>query len=373
MAVRDTPLTSVLTRQDSGYFQRDNISYTMSEGPRSTLFDKHLEELYSSDDPVDGVAFFESAGYYDEVEGNTVAGFIQTWGRQTFWGEDNPPTTMSSDGTLTYVTTKSDRQHFDDGEDKASLDELFHDYMQSRAAVSKIHFETRKLRNNLEQTSCRSGKDTMAAIDRLRLKLLCDTDLEDDTDDDMDSEASFTGNYLMGINLNLPASAMAPYFGHLRVLKTGRVHLFGSFNKRWFYLDFAKGELSLFARSYWKSPKGRVDLRAVARISPINDTDFTIELAGEHSVYVRANTVEKMQSWITLLLYARKHARLHDHTVSQRAIPSHAFNSTPPTLRTQQPHVSSVRSSPVPRTFQRSQSWNPGKLFKKFGPSSTAA
>ncbi|RHY12556.1 hypothetical protein DYB38_004208 [Aphanomyces astaci] len=367
MAVRDTPLTSVLTRQDSGYFQRDNISYTMSEGPRSTLFDKHLEELYSSDDPVDGVAFFESAGYYDEVEGNTVAGFIQTWGRQTFWGEDNPPTTMSSDGTLTYVTTKSDRQHFDDGEDKASLDELFHDYMQSRAAVSKIHFETRKLRNNLEQTSCRSGKDTMAAIDRLRLKLLCDTDLEDDTDDDMDSEASFTGNYLMGINLNLPASAMAPYFGHLRVLKTGRVHLFGSFNKRWFYLDFAKGELSLFARSYWKSPKGRVDLRAVARISPINDTDFT------HSVYVRANTVEKMQSWITLLLYARKHARLHDHTVSQRAIPSHAFNSTPPTLRTQQPHVSSVRSSPVPRTFQRSQSWNPGKLFKKFGPSSTAA
>ncbi|ETV92684.1 hypothetical protein, variant [Aphanomyces invadans] len=350
MAPGDIPSNSTLTRQDSGYFHRDTMSYTVSEGPRSTLFDKHLEELYASDEPVDGVAFFESAGYYDDVEGNTVKGFIETWGRQTFWGEDNPPMMIAPDGTVTAVCPpkRSDKQEYDDVEEKASLDELFHDYMQSRAAVSKIYFETRKLRTNLEQTSSafRNGKDTMAAIDRLRLKLLCDSDLEDDTDDEMDSEASFAGNYLMGINLNLPASSMAPYFGHLRVLKPGRVHLFGSFDKRWFYLDFIKGELALFARSYWKTPKGKIDMRVVVRISPINDTDFTIELAGEHSVYVRANSAEKMQSWITLLLYARKQARLHSGGGgSQRSIASHAFHSTPPTLSTQRASLAPMASS----------------------------
>ncbi|KAH9194566.1 hypothetical protein AeNC1_003446, partial [Aphanomyces euteiches] len=363
----------LLQRHDSGYFQRDSINYVTA--PPTSLFEKHLQEIYSSTTPIDGLKFFESAGYYDDSEGNTVLVFMKYAGLESFWGEETDPTNDES------PVKKTDIQQYEENEENAVKEELFHDYMQSRAAVSKIHYETLKLRSNLEQTTkAGNNKETIAAIDRLRLKLFCDQDLEDETDDEGESEASFAGNYLAGINLNTPPSAMPPFYGHMRVLKPGRIHFFGSFNKRWFFLDFAKGELSFFQRSYWKIPKGKIDMKSVARISPINKTDFTIELIGENSLYVRASTAEKMQSWVTLLLYARKQARQHDAMQTLRPIATNAFNSKPPSfLRAQElpPSFASERGSRIDSatgSHRRAGSWAPGKLYDrhKFGMSSSS-
>ncbi|KAF0695452.1 Aste57867_13740 [Aphanomyces stellatus] len=366
----------LLARQNSGYFTRESVTYT-SAAPAKSLFEKHLHEIYTSSDPVDGLAFFESAGYYDDTEANTVRVFMRYAGLESFWGEDPNPA-AGGPGT---PSAKSDIQEFEEREESAVMEELFNDYMQSRAAVSKIHFETTKLRSDLDQT-LGSNKDTIAAIDRLRLKLLCDQELanDDETDSEMESEASFAGNYLAGINLNLPASSMPPYYGHMRVLKQGKIHIFGSFHKRWFYLDFLKGELAFFQRSYWKVPKGKIEMKSVSRITPINKTDFTIELIGDYSFYVRASTAEKMQSWVTLLMYSRKQARAQEVANHHRSIPNSAFNTRPPTLGSQEdPHVplsrTELRLADTPRTHKRSSSWTPGKLYErfKFGASPTAA
>lgn len=43
-----------------------------------------------------------------------------------------------------------------------------------------------------------------------------------------------------------------------------------SWHKRWFYLDFQAGVVLMYKRSYWKSPRGVIDLRNVAHIEKMS-------------------------------------------------------------------------------------------------------
>ncbi|EQC25306.1 hypothetical protein SDRG_16828 [Saprolegnia diclina VS20] len=362
-------------RRDSGYFQRDSTMYTHT--PASTLFEKHLEDVYASTAPIDGSAFFETSGYYDSMESNTVHVFMNYIGIKSFWGEGCKPAPER--------VARSEAEQFEEVEENACLTELFNEYMQSQAAVSKIQHETSKFKASVNQ-ALQGVKNTVQAIERLRLTMLCESanDGYETEDSELGSEASFADSVCLAGMHNSP-STLQPYFGHLRILKNSGFHFLSSWHKRWFYLDFAKGELLFFKRSYWKIPKGKLEMKSVTKIAPLNKTDFQLELLGGFSCLVRASSMEKMELWVNLLLYARRQARAND-LATQRPISSSAFSHQAPSLNPNQRTVAWLEnqpysaSHPTPRSAeprpveaarrrglqqqQRTTSWADNKKFK---------
>ncbi|OQR82717.1 hypothetical protein ACHHYP_15616 [Achlya hypogyna] len=327
-------------RRDSGYFQRESLVY--AHAPASTLFEKHLEDVYSSTAPIDGTAFFETAGYYDSLESNTVHVFMNYVGIKSFWGEEGKPAPNHNARVI------SEAEQFEEVEENACLTELFNEYMQSQAAVSKIQHETTKFKASVNQ-ALQGVKNTIQAIERLRLTMLCESanDGYETEDSELGSEASFADSVCLAGMHNSP-STLQPYFGHLRILKNSGFHFLSSWHKRWFYLDFAKGELLFFKRSYWKIPKGKLEMKSVTKIAPLNKTDFQLELLGGFSCLVRASSMEKMELWVNLLLYARRQARANE-SASQRPIATSAFTH----------HAPSLNSTTVPslNPNQRTVAW----------------
>ncbi|OQS07644.1 hypothetical protein THRCLA_00359 [Thraustotheca clavata] len=376
-----TTTPAPFTRQSSGYFQRDSMMFTSS--PATTLFEKHLQDIYSSNGLVDGTEFFETSGYYDSMESNTIHVFMKYVGIKSFWGEDGIPAPNQA------ARLKSEADEFEEVEENACLTELFNEYMQSQAAVSKIQLETSKFKASVNQALA-GVKNTVQAIERLRLTMLCESanDGYETDDSELGSEASFADSVCLAGMQNAP-STLQPYFGHLRILKNSGFHFLSSWHKRWFYLDFAKGELLFFKRSYWKIPKGKLEMKSVTKIAPLNKTDFQLELLGGFSCLVRASSMEKMELWVNLLLYARRQARAND-LASHRPISNSAFTRQAPSLNPNQrtvawlenqPYSSTTTSRPTEpravevarrRSHQRGNSFADNKNFPTFSLPSAA-
>ncbi len=184
---------------------------------------------------------------------------------------------------------KSEAEMYEENEENATLTELFDDYLRGQAAVTKIQHETLKFKGSVTQ-AFRGVRNTVQAIERLRLTMLCES--ANDGDDNDDSESGSESNFAVISCLSNQATPLEPYYGHLRILKTAGFHLLSSWHKRWFYLDFVKGELLFYQRSYWKIPKGKVipiiqyfmcnvhlgkvEMKLVSKIVPLNTTDFQV-------------------------------------------------------------------------------------------------
>ncbi|CEG50426.1 hypothetical protein F443_20933 [Plasmopara halstedii] len=302
---------------------------------RITPFDLHLQAVYEGN-AEDGVHFFESHGYYDISDANTVEMFRQNFGlRKGFWlnmENENKDIScnilvpavypfgsqheiMSSRNLLHRERTDSGRFTLLDDEgnevdedtlwemqredrlkakslelDDDDLAELAHDEMVMVQAITFIRSE----KIQLQQFLLQAFQDEQARAVQLKSPAIRPS-LQ------MEVPRSMTPT-----NLDLP-----PYCGYVNLLKDSIPFLMRSWHKRWFYLDFQAGLVLIYKRSYWKSPRGMIDLRNVAHIEKMSQSDFRIEFLDSGSnapamMLMRSKTPEELDLWVNLLRFAKQ-------------------------------------------------------------------
>ncbi|CAI5727943.1 unnamed protein product [Hyaloperonospora brassicae] len=323
-----------------------------SSSERHSPFELHLKAVYEGH-AEDGMQFFESHGYYDVTDANTVAMFRQNFGLgKAFW--------LGKEGQLMEEEMKG--QGSDDEQDALvagmgpTLPAAVYPFGSQQQIMSS--------RSLLRRERTDSGRFTllddegnevddhtlweMEREDRLKAKSLelDDDELADLAQDELTlvqaiavirsekcqlqrffaqafheeqaratplssvrhSQAQWTElpPALPPADLELP-----PYCGYVNLLKDTIPFLMRSWHKRWFYLDFQAGVVLMYKRSYWKSPRGVVDLRNVAHIEKMSQGDFRLEFFDKGAnapsmMLMRSKHSEEAELWVNLLRFAKQ-------------------------------------------------------------------
>ncbi|KAE8913059.1 hypothetical protein PF005_g21535 [Phytophthora fragariae] len=312
---------------------------------RVTPFDLHLQAVYEGD-AEDGLQFFESHGYYDVTDANTVEMFRQNFGLgEGFWlgkrleddeedfddeliGLDTPSPAvypfgsqqqiMSSRNLLHRERTDSGRFTLLDDEgnevdehtlwemeredrlkakslelDDDELAELAHDQMSLVQAISVIRSE----KSQLQQFFLHAFHEEQARAVHVPGPVL------------RQAQRTELPPAMPPADLELP-----PYCGYVNLLKDTIPFLMRSWHKRWFYLDFQAGVVLMYKRSYWKSPRGVIDLRNVAHVEKMSQGDFRIEFHDTGAdapamMLMRSKLPEEAELWVNLLRFAKQASR----------------------------------------------------------------
>ncbi|KAI9919874.1 hypothetical protein PsorP6_015951 [Peronosclerospora sorghi] len=305
---------------------------------RISPFDLHLQAVYEGE-AEDGLQFFESHGYYDITDANTVAMFRQTFGLgDGFWlGKEDeaaePETVGEAPSPAVYpfgskqqmmtsrlllhrqrtnsgrFTLLDDNGHEVDDEtlweleredrlkakslelDDDELAELVQDQLVLVQAVRVIRSEKNKLQQFFQQAFHEKEGQGEDQAPRLSASTLPRTRVP---------------ATLPPADLELP-----PYCGYVNLLKDTIPFLMRSWHKRWFYLDFQAGVVLMYKRSYWKSPRGVVDLRDVAHVEKMSQGDFRIEFKDTGAdapsmMLMRTKLPEEATLWVNLLRFAKQ-------------------------------------------------------------------
>ena len=309
---------------------------------RNSPFELHLEAVYTGQ-AEDGLQFFESHGYFDITDANTVAMFRQNFGLgDGFWRRkseenENAATLMldkprpavypfgsmheivSSRSLLNRQRTNSGRFMLldDDGNevddhtlwemeredrlkakslelDDEELAELAHDQLVLVQAITVIRTE----KNQLQQFFLQSFQEEEGHAVHVPGPVLQQTKRTE--------LPPAMPPAMRPADLELP-----PYCGYVNLLKDTIPFLMRSWHKRWFYLDFQAGVVLMYKRSYWKSPRGVVDLCNVAHIEKMSQGDFRIEFRDTGSdapsmMLLRSKLPEEAELWVNLLRFAKQ-------------------------------------------------------------------
>ncbi|KAH7472530.1 hypothetical protein PRIC1_012108 [Phytophthora ramorum] len=306
---------------------------------KNSPFDMHLQAVYEGH-AEDGLQFFESHGYYDISDANTVEMFRQNFGfGDGFWlgkeDEEEEDLELDSMGPAVYPfgsqlqilssrallhRERTDSGRFtlldDDGNevdehalweleredrlkakslelDDDDLAELAHDEVSMVQAISVIRTEKIQLQEFFLQ-AFREEQARMSNITGPVLQQVHRTELP---------------QAMPPADLELP-----PYCGYVDLLKDTIPFMMRSWHKRWFYLDFQAGVVLMYKRSYWKSPRGVVDLRNVAHIEKMSQGDFRVEFHDTGAdapamMLMRAKSSEEAELWTNLLRFAKQASR----------------------------------------------------------------
>ncbi|RLN59313.1 hypothetical protein BBJ29_008412 [Phytophthora kernoviae] len=281
----------------------------VSTNERATPFDLHLQAVYEGT-ADDGLEFFESYGYYDITDANTVEMFRQNFGlSEAFWlgkkeDEEDEDTVYETPGPAVYpfgsqleISSRSllhrdrtDSGRFtlldDDGNevDEDSLWEMEREDRLKARSLELDELDLADLEHDEEQARA-------AHIPAPVLRQAQRTELPPP---------------MPPADLNLP-----PYCGYVNVLKDTIPFLLRSWRKRWFYLDFQAGVVLMYKRSYWKSPRGVVDLRNVAHVEKMSHGDFRLDFHDTGSdapsmMLLRTKVAEEAELWVNLLRFAKQ-------------------------------------------------------------------
>ncbi|GMF28966.1 unnamed protein product [Phytophthora lilii] len=306
---------------------------------RTTPFDLHLQAVYEGA-AEDGLQFFESHGYYDISDANTVEMFRQNFGLgDGFWlGReideledellfDTPGPAVYPFGSQQQIISsralhreRTDSGRFtlldDEGNevdehtlwemeredrlkakslelDADELAELAHDEVSMVQAITVIRTE----KIQLQQFFLQAFQEEQARAVHIPGPVL------------RQAQRTELPPAMPPADLELP-----PYCGYVNLLKDTIPFLMRSWHKRWFYLDFQAGVVLMYKRSYWKSPRGVVDLRNVAHIEKMSQGDFRIEFRDTGAdapsmMLLRSKTPEEAELWVNLLRFAKQASR----------------------------------------------------------------
>jgi hypothetical protein len=389
-------------RSDGSFASVDTSASGGSSGasvgfwPPATPFDEHLRDIYEGH-ADDGLDFFESHGYYDVDEANTVEMFRQNlgldgdtagfWVRHAVQDEQEQRTWETAtdecvdEGVNPFVGSfvrsasmrvRSSRQprskaaaaRFslldDDGNELHYSDEDSDDYNDDEEQVeddeddeddedAELERLARELR--LKARSLALDADDVAELERdqralvhavavirsekAQLQRLLFTAFANGEAVTVSVGAAPALQYptLRSMastarspppasippsvtSLAVDVDALPPYCGNVHVLRDSVPFLLGSgWRKRWFCLDFQEGVVTMFKRSYWKAPRGALDLRGVARIEKMGRADFRVEFLPHSSdcdpavLMLRAKNPQDADMWVSLLRFARRHVR----------------------------------------------------------------
>lgn len=306
-----------------------------------TPFDSHLQDVYSGKyDITEGLAFFESHGYYDVDDANTVEMFRQNFGlTDVFWDKsqdaalwelsenpENQPQTFHSVGTTLYRRHRTMSGRFelvdDDGNQideeqqlelerearlKAKFLELddydLHELAQEQVVLVKAISAIRSEKIQFQQYFCQAFRDEDAQFQYLPSPPPVQMPRRA-TMPSASASAVTTPVPPQVVNVQLP-----PYCGNVFMLKDTIPYLLRSWHKRWFYLDFNAGLVMMYKRSYWKSPRGVLDLRTVTKVERMNQGDFRLEFRGQQPsmMLLRTKVAEEAVLWVNLLKFAKHH------------------------------------------------------------------
>uniref|UniRef100_M4C2S0 PH domain-containing protein n=1 Tax=Hyaloperonospora arabidopsidis (strain Emoy2) TaxID=559515 RepID=M4C2S0_HYAAE len=322
-----------------------------SGSERHSPFELHLKAVYEGD-AEDGMQFFESHGYYDVTDANTVAMFRQNFGLgKAFWlGKDD-------EGLIKEMKEKG----YDEGE---ALVGGVGPMLPAAVYPFGSHQQMVSSRSLLRRERTDSGRFTlldddgnevdnhtlweMEREDRLKVKSL---ELDDDElaelahDEQVlvqaiavirSEKCQLQRFFAQAFHEEQPRAApmpnvrqsqaqqtelppvmppadleLPPYCGYVNLLKDTIPFLMRSWHKRWFYLDFQAGVVLMYKRSYWKSPRGVVDLRNVAHIEKMSQGDFRLEFfdTGANApsmMLMRSKHSEEAALWVNLLRFAKQ-------------------------------------------------------------------
>lgn len=330
----------------SSSYNNSNSSSAVFAEPE-TPFDSHLQDVYSGKyDMAEGLAFFESHGYYDVDDANTVEMFRQNFGlTDVFWDKssqdftnlyDEPQSQPQQQQTFHSVGTTLYRRHRtmsgrfelvdDDGNqldeelqlererearlkakclelDDYDLRELAQEQVVLVQAISAIRSE----KIQFQQYFCQAFREEDAQVQYLPSP----PPVQLPRRATMPSAAGSAATTMTATpvppqvaNMQLP-----PYCGNVFMLKDTIPYLLRSWHKRWFYLDFNAGLVMMYKRSYWKSPRGVLDLRTVTKVEHMNQGDFRLEFRGQQPsvMLLRTKAAEEAVLWVNLLRFAKHH------------------------------------------------------------------
>ncbi|KAG7385732.1 hypothetical protein PHYBOEH_008903 [Phytophthora boehmeriae] len=322
---------NVLEPEPATFAMKRQVSTTIA-----TPFDLHLQAVYAGT-ADDGLEFFESHGYYDITDANTVEMFRQNFGlSDAFWlgkeeidqvdtdDYETPGPAVYPFGSQLEISSRSllrrnrtDSGRFtlldDDGNevdedtlwemeredrlkakslelDELDLEDLAHDELSLLQAITVIQSEKLQLQQFFLQ-AFREEQARTAHIPAPVLRQAQRTELPPP---------------MPPADLNLP-----PYCGYVNVLKDTIPFLLRSWRKRWFYLDFQAGVVLMYKRSYWKSPRGIVDLRNVAHVEKMSHGDFRLDFHDTGAdapsmMLLRTKVAEEAELWVNLLRFAKQ-------------------------------------------------------------------
>ncbi|GMF40321.1 unnamed protein product [Phytophthora fragariaefolia] len=329
-------------RQRSDYNLEPELELEPAARPESSSpFELHLQAVYEGQ-AEDGLQFFESHGYYDVSDANTVEMFRQNFGLGGgFWlGRDElelhdelleldalgpavypfgaQQQIMSSRNLLRRERTDSGRFTLLDDEgnevdehtlwemeredrlkakslelDDDELAELAHDQLVMGEAISVIRSE----KSQLQQFFLHAFREEQARAAHVPGPVL------------RQAQRTELPPPMPPADLELP-----PYCGYVNLLKDTIPFLMRSWHKRWFYLDFQAGVVLMYKRSYWKSPRGVIDLRNVAHVEKMSQGDFRIEFHDTGAdapsmMLMRSKLPEEAELWVNLLRFAKQASR----------------------------------------------------------------
>lgn len=297
-----------------------------------TPFDLHLQAVYEGN-AEDGVQFFESHGYYDISDANTVEMFRQNFGLgDEFWldtdaqEEDFLCNTlvpavypfgshqqiMSSSKLLHRERSSSGRfTLLDDEGNEVDDDALWEMQREDRMKAKSLELDDEDLVELAHDEVVLVRAITFIRSEKIQLREF----LTQAFQDEQARSGRPSGPVLRpSLQMDVPRSIapagleLPPYCGYVNLLKDTIPFLMRSWHKRWFYLDFQAGLVLMYKRSYWKSPRGMIDLRNVAHIEKMSQCDFRLDFLGSDSnaMLMRSKTPEESELWVHLLRFAKQ-------------------------------------------------------------------
>ncbi|KAG7382966.1 hypothetical protein PHYPSEUDO_004201 [Phytophthora pseudosyringae] len=299
-----------------------------SVGEMVTPFDRHLLDVYEGRAP-DGLKFFEAHGYFDVSDNaNTVQMFRENVGLGAFWDdresldtfEPFERATVYPFGSKSKVPSSRMRSELhrtnsgrftllDDDGNAVTEDDLLEMEREDRLKVRSLELDDEDMAELENELVCMNEAIEVIRVEKYHFQRVFfralypeDTGKAPASPDDRCSTHEFID--LPPVPPPVALLDLPPYSGNLFVLRESIALLRRSWSKRWCTLDFQDFVVRMQKRSYWRSPRGELDLRSAAKIEMMGHGGFRIEFWSGSMLLLRSRDEREAASWVQLLRFA---------------------------------------------------------------------
>ncbi|POM76535.1 hypothetical protein PHPALM_6214 [Phytophthora palmivora] len=296
-------------------------------GETSTPFDRHLLDVYEGRAP-DGLAFFEAHGYFDVSDNaNTVQMFRENVGLDEFWDDRESLDTFdpferaivypfgsksrvpSSRMRSELLRTNSGRfTLLDDDGNPVTEDDLLEMEREDRLKVKSLELDDEDMAELENELACMKEAIEVIRVEKYHFqRVFFRAFYPDDKGTTASSDERSSTPEIVDLPSLPPPVALLdlpPFSGNLFVLRESIALLRRSWSKRWCTLDFQAFVVRMYKRSYWRSPRGELDLRLATKIEVMGHGGFRVEFRSGNMLLLRCRNEREAASWVHLLRFA---------------------------------------------------------------------
>ncbi|KAH7462493.1 hypothetical protein KRP22_004914 [Phytophthora ramorum] len=299
-----------------------------SGGDMVTPFDRHLLDVYEGRTP-DGLEFFEAHGYFDVSDtANTVQMFRENVGLDEFWDDRESldtfdpilRSTVYPFGSKSKVPSsrmrcdmhRTDSGRFtllDDDGNPVTEDDLLEMEREDRLKVKSLELDDEDVAELENELVCMNEAIEVIRVEKYHFQRVLFRALYQENPDAAPDSPGGRCEVLKFIDLPpIPPPValldLPPYSGNLFVLRESIALLRRSWSKRWCTLDFQAFVVRMYKRSYWRRPRGELDLRSATKIEMMGHGGFRLEFKSGNMLLMRSRNDREAASWVQLLRLA---------------------------------------------------------------------